>query len=145
MELSLTATSVQPYRSGIHPFHGLLLSGVFPLFLGAALGDYAYATSYQIFWSHLASWLIAGALVFNGLALVCALIGLVRTDHRAPYAVYFLLLLVTWVIGFCNTLIHARDAWAVMPTGLVLSIIVAVLACAATLLGFARFGAGGRS
>ena len=52
-------------------------------------------------------------------------------------------LLAAAPLGFVNALIHARDVWAMMPTGFILSIVVAVLACAATLLGFARLG--GRS
>lgn len=141
----MPATAQPPYRNGIHPLHGLLLSGTFPLFLGAALSDYAYATSYQIMWSTFASWFIASALVFNGFAMLCALIGMVRASHRGPYLLYFLLLLVTWIVGFVNALVHARDAWGMMPTGFILSIIVAVLACAATLLGFSRLGAGERA
>ncbi|WP_348764949.1 DUF2231 domain-containing protein [uncultured Salinisphaera sp.] len=139
----MNATSTRPSTAGIHPLHGLLLSGSFPLFLGAALSDYAYATSYLVQWSTFASWLIAGALVFTGFAMLCGLIGLFRASHRGPYILYFLLLLATWVLGFVNALIHARDVWAMMPTGFILSIVVAVLACAATLLGFARLG--GRS
>lgn len=145
MEFALTATAARPYSSGIHPLHGLLLSGSFPLFLGAALSDYAYASSYLVQWSTFASWLIAGALVFTGFAMLCALIGLFRADNRGPYVVYFVLLLATWILGFVNALIHARDVWAMMPTGFVLSIVVAVLSCAATLLGFSRLGTGGRS
>ena len=138
-------TAQRTPAGGIHPLHALLLSGVFPLFLGAAVSDYAYTASYHIQWSTFASWMIAGALVFNGFALVCALIGLFRAERRGPYLAYFLLLLATWILGFINALIHARDAWAAMPTGFVLSIIVAVLACVATLLGFSRLGTGGRS
>jgi uncharacterized membrane protein len=40
------------------------------------------------------------------------------------------------MLGFVNALIHARDAWATMPTGIILSVIVAVLACVATVVGF---------
>ena len=138
-------TAHQPYRSGIHPLHALILSGSFPLFLGAALADYGYATSYLIIWSTFAAWLIAGALVFTGFAMLCALIGLFRTDKRGTYLLYFGLLLVTWILGFINALVHARDAWAMMPTGFVLSIAVAVLSCVATLLGFSRLGRGVRS
>ena len=43
----------------------------------------------------------------------------------------------TWVVGFFNALMHARDAWASMPGGLVLSVIVALLAGVATWFGFA--------
>jgi len=52
------------------------------------------------------------------------------------------LLLVTWIVGFINALTHARDAWAMMPTGFVLSIVVTVLACAATWIGFSLRSAG---
>ncbi|RJS91771.1 DUF2231 domain-containing protein [Salinisphaera sp. Q1T1-3] len=139
----MLTTATRPRPGGINPLHGLLLSGVFPLFLGAALSDYAYAVSYHVQWGTFASWLIAGALVFNGFALLCAVIGLFRTDRRGTGFLYFGLLVLTGVIGFLNALIHSRDAWAMMPTGLILSIIVAVLALVATLFGFSRRRTGG--
>ncbi|MFD2191148.1 DUF2231 domain-containing protein [Pistricoccus aurantiacus] len=142
----MIATAERSYRSGLHPLHGVLLAGTLPLFLGAALSDYAYASTYYIQWTHFASWLIAGGLVFNGLAFLFALIGLFRADGRRRLSlIYCVLLLVTWILGFINALVHARDAWGMMPTGFVLSIIVAVLACAAIWLGFFRLSAGGKS
>jgi uncharacterized membrane protein len=127
----------------LHPLHAVLLAGTIPLFLGAALSDYAYSSSYQIQWSTFASWLIAGGLVLTGFTLLAAIIGLFRADRRrGRYLVYFFLLLVTWIVGFINALIHAKDAWAMMPTGFILSIIVTVLACAATWIGFSRLSAG---
>ena len=93
------------------------------MFLGALLSDFAYSSSYQIQWINFASWLIAGGLVFGGLALLWALIDLLRADRRgAARCVYFLLLLATWVLGFINALVHAKDAWATMPAGLILSV-----------------------
>ena len=50
---------------------------------------------------------------------------------------YLLMLLATFVIGFLNALVHARDGWATMPTGLVLSAVVLVLAAATSVLGLA--------
>jgi hypothetical protein len=41
-----------------------------------------------------------------------------------------------WVVGFFDALMHARDAWASMLGGLVLSVMVTVLAGVATALGF---------
>jgi uncharacterized membrane protein len=121
----------------IHPLHAVLLAGTIPLFLGALLSDIAYARTYEIQWNNFASWLLAGGLVFGAVALLFALVGLFQPNRRGGrYAVYFLLLLVTWVLGFIDALIHARDAWASMPTGLVLSVIVTVLACVATWIGF---------
>ena len=132
------------YSEAIHPLHAILLAGTIPLFLGAALSDAAYASTYEIQWSNFASWLIVGGLVFSAIALVLAIIDLCRASRRASgLAVYVLILLATWLTGFFNALMHARDAWAVMPTGLVLSVITAVLACAAAWLGFCTPRIGG--
>ncbi|WP_419308199.1 DUF2231 domain-containing protein [Chromohalobacter israelensis] len=139
-------TAERPIRSGPNPLHGMLLAGAFPLFLGAALSDYAYASTYHIQWSHFASWLNAGGLVFCGLALICALIGIFRSaGHLGLSVVYFLLLLVTWGLGVVNALVHARDAWAMMPTGLTLSIVIAVLSFIAVWIGFISRKRGGQS
>lgn len=144
-ELDLTAKERRPAGRGIHPFHALLLSGTFPLFLGAALSDYAYLTSYQIEWSIFSSWLIIGGSLFTGLAAVCALLGFFVSDRKGSYAIYLLLLLIVTATGVLNALIHARDAWAMMPGGFILSIVAAVLGCIVTLLGFSRIGVGARS
>jgi uncharacterized membrane protein len=128
----------------LHPIHGALLAGTIPLFLGGVLSDYAYASTYHIQWANFASWLIVGGLVFGGVVLLWSIINLVRTHHRGGIAItYTLVLFATWGLGFFNALIHAKDAWAAMPAGLVLSVIVALLACASTWLGFAKFGVGG--
>jgi uncharacterized membrane protein len=133
------------YRSRLHPIHAVLLSGTIPLFLGGLLADLAYSRSYQIEWSNFASWLIAGGLVFGGFALFWAIINLFRPARRGRHAgLYTILLLATWVLGFVNALTHAKDAWATMPMGLVLSVIVVLLACATTWVGFAKFGVGVR-
>ena len=132
------SATVDHARSGmLRPMHAFLLAATVPLFLGTALSDYVYTSTYQVQWINFSSWLIVGGLVFGGGALACALFDLRRADRRGGrFAVSLLLLLAAWVLGFINAFIHARDAWASMPTGLVLSLIVAVLACAATALGF---------
>ena len=127
----------------IHPLHAILLGGTLPAFLGALLTDVAYCSSYEIQWKNFASWLIVGGLVFCGLALLASLVGLIgRTPRRGRRGVYVILLLATFVLGVLNALVHAADAWASMPTGLVLSAIVAVLAAAASVLGYSRPAAG---
>lgn len=138
----MTAIPNPAPRRAIHPFPAFLLAGAVTLFLGALLSDYAYWTSYQIEWSNFASWLIVGAEVFAGGALLFAVIDLVRSRQRGRQSVYTLVLAAAWVSGFVNALIHARDAWAVMPTGLVLSVIVAVLALVAAWLGFSSLRTG---
>ncbi len=125
------------YSTAVHPLHAVLLAGTVPLFLGAALSDIAYARTYEIQWNNFASWLIAGGLVFAGLALLFAIVDLFRAARRAGGAVtYAVVLLALCLLGFFNALMHARDAWASMPTGLVLSIVVLVLALLATWFGF---------
>ena len=130
------ASTVAPW----HPLHRIFLAGALPLFLGALLSDIAYYRTEVIQWNNFAQWLLAGALVFAAVPLLMSLIGLFR-GRRA--LVYFIVLLVLWVIGFVDSLVHASDAWASMPRGLWLSLIAAVLAVIATWLGFARHRAGG--
>ena len=129
---------------GIHPFHAVLLASILPLFLGALLSDWAYSGSYEVQWTNFASWLIAGALVFGGFALLWAVIELLRHDAvgRRQGLLYVLVLLATWILGFVNALVHAKDAWAAMPTGLILSVIVTILALAAVWLGFSTLRRG---
>ncbi len=128
----------------IHPLHAVLLAGALPLFLGGLLSDWAYASSYEIQWSNFAAWLIAGAMVFTGLTLLWALIDLARAARRRGRPlVYCLLLLVIFILGLINSLVHARDAFAVMPDGLILSAILSVLIIIAVWVGFSRLRAGG--
>lgn len=132
-------------QPGLHPLHGMLLAATIPLFGGALLSDLAYVSSYQIQWSNFASWLIVGGLIFGGLAMVWAITRLLVAHHRDRGSVLYLFLLVSaWVLGFFNSLVHARDAWAMMPTGLILSVIIFLLACASNWIGFVRFGVGGQ-
>jgi hypothetical protein len=125
---------------GLHLFHAAVLAGALPLFLGALLADYAYWTSHQIEWSNFASWLLVGAMVLATIALACEIFALFR--GRRSF-LYILVLAATWVVGFFDALHHGRDAWGIMPTALVLSLIAAVLALVATWIGFSSLRAGG--
>lgn len=142
----MTTATHPSYRSTPNPLHATLLSGTVPLFLGALLSDIAYYRSYQIQWSNFSSWLIAGGLIFCGLAILFALANLLRADHKKGRPLlYLLLLLATWVLGFFNALEHAKDAWETMPLGLVLSAIVSLLACIAAWVGLTSLRAGGEA
>ncbi|SQF97861.1 membrane protein [Paucimonas lemoignei] len=135
----MTVTTHPVYRSTPGPLHGILLAGTVPLFLGGLLSDIAYYQSYQIQWANFAAWLIAGGLLFCGLALVFALVNLIRAPQKSGRPVmYFVVLLITWVLGLINAFEHAKDAWAAMPSGLVLSVIVTVLAIVAAWIGLSN-------
>jgi uncharacterized membrane protein len=140
----MTVTAHPYYRSTPGPLHAVLLAGTVPLFLGGLLSDIAYYKTYQIQWINFASWLIAGGLLFCGLALLFALVNLIRAERKAGRALmYLLLLLVTWVLGLINAFEHAKDAWAVMPQGLVLSVVVTLLACVVAWVGLTSLRSGG--
>ncbi|MNI15127.1 hypothetical protein D3C73_684190 [compost metagenome] len=140
----MTDTTYPLARITPGPLHSILLGGTVALFLGALSSDIAYARTYQIQWSNFASWLIAGGLVFCGLALLFALANLLRAQPKAGRpALYFLLLLITWVLGLVNAFEHAKDAWAVMPSGLILSVIVALLGSASAWIGLTNLRSGG--
>jgi uncharacterized membrane protein len=132
----VAATTIERPARNLHPVHTILLVSVLPLFLGALLSDLAYGSSYQVQWKNFASWLIAGGLVFAGLALLWAIIDALRVDLRGGSRwLYPLLLLATFVVGLVNALVHAKDAWSSMPAGTILSIIMLILALVATWIG----------
>ena len=136
--------AVRDANRTLHPVHAVLLAATIPLFMGALISDIAYSNSYQVQWTNFASWLIAGGLVFNSFALLWTVIDRLRAGDRGrrPTLYFLLLLAATFVLGFFNSLIHAKDAWAAMPAGLILSLIVFILALAATWLGFSNLRAG---
>lgn len=140
----MTTTTHPDYRCRPGPLHSILLGGSVPLFLGALLSDIAYSNTFQIQWANFAAWLIAGGLLFAGLALLFALANLIRAEHKGGRPlVYFGLLLITWIIGLVNAFEHAKDAYAVMPAGLWLSVIIAVLAVVTAWLGLSNLRNGG--
>ena len=135
------AVTFERNTGGIGPFHAVFLASAPPLFLGALLSDIAYAKTYEIQWSNFASWLIVGAMVLVGVALVFALVDLFRAGKGRGVA-YFVLLVVTFALGVVNALVHGQDAWAIMPEAVVLSAVVFLLACVATWLGFSGYRRG---
>jgi uncharacterized membrane protein len=111
--------------SGIGRFHAFLLAAVVPLFVGALLADYAYWSSYQVEWSNFAAWLLVGGLVVGALALLAGVFALLRGARPLPL---LLLQAATWA--------------TVMPTGMWLSALAAILAIASAWLAFSRLPAG---
>jgi uncharacterized membrane protein len=139
----VSAIYVRDPPAPIHPLHAILLAFPLPLFLGALVADLAYWSTFEVQWLNFASWLIAGALLVGALTLVWALVALAFTAARGARRVaYFVTLLVMWALGFVNALVHGKDAWATMPAGLYLSIVVTLLALAAAWIGYSRWHAG---
>ena len=125
----------------IHPLHALLLAWPVALFPAALIADIAYCNTAEMQWSNFASWLIAGALLFGGLALLWAAIDAwrLRDGPAGPRRTWlFLLLLAMWIAGLVNAFHHAGDGWvSVGTTGILLSVLASVLALGAGWLAWA--------
>ena len=122
-----------------HPVQIVLIVSTLPLCLGAFISDWAYSTTYQVQWVNFASWLIAGALVFLGAALLWTVVDSMQADARRRRLKWVLVGFIgmTFLVGFINALVHAKEAGATMPAGLVLSVITLILAAASIWHGFA--------
>ena len=119
--------------------HATVFLSSVPLFTGALLSDWAYSISHEIQWVNFAAWLIAGGLLIAGPALLWGAVDVLRSSanrHRRGL-IYLTLLLATFIVGFINALVHGMDGWAAMPTGLILSAVVVVLAAPASAVGLA--------
>jgi uncharacterized membrane protein len=133
------------YRYPIHPLHAALLAGAVPLFLGGLLSDLAYGDTAEVQWSNFAAWLIAGAMVFTGFALLWAFISTLRGRFRPGWPLFcFLLLLAAFVLGLVDSFVHARDAWGVMPAAPILSAVATLVILLAAVVGLASLRAGER-
>jgi len=95
-------------------------------FVAAWLFDIVYMKTTVIFWSVSASWLIAIGLVIAVLPRVISLIYLFR-GSSAPEKTHFWISLVAILLAIANAFIHSRDAYAVVPTAVILSTLVVIL------------------
>ncbi len=59
---------------------------------------------------------------------------------RRPLHPFRTLLLVGWAFGFVNSLVHAKDAAATLPEGLMLAVLVFALVAVASVLELATGG-----
>lgn len=119
----------RPLAVARRPLYSLLLPIPIVCFLGTVLTDLSYRGSGgNLTWLYFSTWLLAAGLFFGGFVLLALLIDAVRT--RGGW-VAFGLFGATWIVELINSFIHARDGWtAVVPLGLILSIIGALLALA---------------
>lgn len=99
-------------------------------FFAAWMFDIIYIYSTEIVWTRAASWLIAFGLV---IAIIPRLINLVQVwvGHSYPQGsaikIHFWAWLLAIVLAVFNAFVHSRDAFAVVPTGAILSTLVVLL------------------
>jgi uncharacterized membrane protein len=143
--IAVAVTAAASRRTAIHPFFAFLVAGAVPLFLGGLLSDLAYGSSAEIQWSNFAAWLLVGAMVFTGFALLWAFIALLRTRAwRGRPLLSFVLLLALFAIGLIDSFVHARDAWGIMPAAPILSAIATLIAAVAAVIGLSTLRADAR-
>lgn len=98
----------------------------FGFFVGVLIFDVIYANTANVFWMKGAAWLVSIGLVFAILPQLINLgrvwFGKNRVRVRGEKA-NFWLNVVAIVAALVNAFVHSRDAWAVMPAALWLSIV----------------------
>jgi uncharacterized membrane protein len=113
-----------------HPIYSAFLPIPIICFVGALIADLAYIGTFNIMWLDFSAWLLLAGLIGGGVAGALLIVELVRArqNRNRALSAHFILLLSAWTVEILNSFIHARDGWtAVMPTGLVLSIVAALL------------------
>ena len=115
--------------------HRLLFPIPVVCFVGALLTDIAYSRGAFLMWLHFSEWLIAAGLAFGALAALALLVEFVasRAVRKAASGwAHLVLFYAALVVELFNALVHTIDGWtAVVPTGMTLSIVGAILAVAA--------------
>ncbi len=131
--------SPAPLRT--HPIHGILSAYPLAFFTAALVTDITYANTAQMMWANFSVWLITGGVLMGVLAALAGIVDAVsnrrRGRRRRPWP-HSLATAAMLLLALVNGFVHSRDAWtSVVPTGLILSAIVALLAVATSWLGYA--------
>ena len=117
------------------PIYLLLFPIPIVCFVGALVTDAAYAASAFLMWLHFSEWLIAAGLALGALAALVLLVEFLARPAIRRGGIgwaHLVLLYGALVVELINALYHTIDGWtAVVPTGMTLSIVGAVLALAA--------------
>jgi uncharacterized membrane protein len=136
----IVARTESPVASVTGPIYLLLFPIPVVCFLAALVTDIVYSASEFLMWLHFSEWLIAAGLAFGALAALVLLIeffasGVIR---RQPLGwAHLVLFYAALIVELFNAFVHTIDGWtAVVPTGMILSIIGAILALAAVAVLF---------
>src|SRR5689334_16933760 len=133
------AEFTDPIEGSIARVTGPIYLLLFPIpvvcFVAALITDATYAKSAFLMWLHFSQWLLAGGLAFGALAALALAVeffvsGAIRAT-RFGWA-HLGLFYASLIVELFNAFVHTIDGWtAVVPTGMILSIVGAALALAA--------------
>ncbi len=131
--------SLPPERTAKPLIHPLLVPFPVVCFFGALATDLAYWASDSVLWETFSVWLLTAGLVMAAVAVIAGLVDLGRGMRlRALQPLRLLGAVVVIVLSLINVFIHSRDGYtAVIPSGLALSALVAILMIAIGWSGWA--------
>lgn len=140
MATAYPTRTIQPRVARAHPIHGILSAYPLALFTAALATDITYLNTANMQWANFSVWLIAGGLFMGVLAAIVGIVDAIvnrgRGRARRPWF-HSIGTLLMMALALLNAFIHSRDAWtSVVPTGIILSVIVSLLALATTWSGY---------
>jgi len=148
--MASAATSIPPSRpyplprprgilDTIYPLHVILSAYPIACFTGAFLTDCAYVASAEMQWANFSAWLIVAGLVMGVVAGIAGVVDFIanrRVRRRRSGWLHGLGNGLVMLLALLNAFVHSRDAYtSVMPWGIFLSAVVAVLVLVTSWLG----------
>ncbi len=139
--LAITETTFEPVagprsaRASARTIHQVLTPFPVAYFAAALATDLACWRTAEVMWERFSIWLIAGGLVMSALVAIAALFDLAFGKQRPAW---FRALGYTAgvLVSLVNVFVHSRDGYtAVVPTGLMLSVVAVAILLLCTVTG----------
>ena len=135
----MTDDTLPPLRRPGHSFYGTLAPFPVACFILTLLSDLAYWATDSIIWETMSVWLLTIGLIVGGFAILAGLVDLARSRRIRGLAQPWPTLaghVVAYGLSVVNVFVHSRDGYtAVVPQGLVLSLIVVLVLLVTALMG----------
>ena len=127
-----------PERRVGRSFYSTLAPFPVSCFILTFLTDLAYWASASYIWETVSVWLLTAGLVIGGLTIIAGFVDLVRSRAMIGLGQSWQRLvghLVAFALSLVNVFVHSRDGYtAVIPQGLILSAVVALVLVATAVL-----------
>jgi uncharacterized membrane protein len=123
------------------PVYATLVQFPAVCFAGTLLSDIMYWHTTLYMWNNFSAWLVTAGCIMAAFAGIAGLVTWLKHPHvrRLPYApLHAVFSVLALVVAIFNAFVHSRDAYAVVPQGLELSVVVFVLMLLATWFGWPR-------
>lgn len=117
----------QAISHSTNPLHPWFIAPGGALFVTAFVSDLLYWSTLSVAWATFSIWLITAGLIFAALAGLAFLADILLRRLDAVDWPRFAILAIAALLSLLNAFVHSRDAFAVMPEGLILSAIVTAL------------------